>query len=180
MTDGALRNEINAEASMRWRMNNFLLFAFNIAMDSLSEERRLLEIHREPRWLSGPVRYKDQAVKLSGYPSYALWYGDEDEAASNVIVAQSKRLRRLDEGIAEVLEYMGEYIVLLLVLYCSLANLVGGFVYHHRKNANKANCPVYGVATDSRTFHFVRLDNDSTVCIFNMSHLIEELHSNTF
>ncbi|KAJ5207730.1 hypothetical protein N7449_002109 [Penicillium cf. viridicatum] len=143
MTDGTLGNETSAEASMRWRMNNFLLFAFNIAMDSHSEERRLLEIHLEPRWSFGPVRYKDQAVKLSGYPSYALWYGDEDEAASNVIVAQSKRLRGSDDGIAEVLGYMG-------------------FVYHHRKNANKENCPAYGVATDSRTFHFVRLDNDST------------------
>ncbi|KAJ5373920.1 hypothetical protein N7517_005926 [Penicillium concentricum] len=125
MADGALRNEISAEASMRWRMNNFLLFAFNIATDSRSEESRLLEIHHEPKWSFGPVRYKDQAVKLSGYPSYALWYGDEDEAAPNVVVAQS-------------------------------------FIYHHRKNANKENCPVYGVATDSRMFHFVRLDNDST------------------
>jgi hypothetical protein len=175
-----LRNEINAEASMCWRLNSFLLFAFNIAMDSRSEEIRPLEIHREPRWSFGPVQYKDQAVKLSGYPSYALWYGEEDEAASNVIVTQSKRLKRSDKEIAEVLGYMGDYIVLLLVLYFSLANLVEGFVNHHRKNANKAIFPVYGVATDSRTFHFVRLDNDSTVCLFNMYHLIEELHSNTF
>ncbi|KAI1833965.1 hypothetical protein DTO006G1_7784 [Penicillium roqueforti] len=143
MTDDALKNEKNAEASMRWRMNHFLLFAFNTAMDTYSEEKRLLEIHCEPRWSFGPVRYKDQAVKLSGYPSYALWYGNEDEAALNVIVAQNTRFKRHDKGIPEVLGYMG-------------------FVHHHRKNANKLNSPVYGVATDSKTFHFVRLDNNST------------------
>lgn len=178
MTDDALKNEKNAEASMRWRMNHFLLFAFNTAMDTYSEEKRLLEIHCEPRWSFGPVRYKDQAVKLSGYPSYALWYGNEDEAALNVIVAQNTRFKRHDKGIPEVLGYMGEYNVPLMK--CSLTDLVEGFVHHHRKNANKLNSPVYGVATDSKTFHFVRLDNDSTVYLFNMSHLIEELHSNTF
>ncbi|KAJ5854227.1 hypothetical protein N7534_006770 [Penicillium rubens] len=127
MIDGALKNEKSAEATM----------------DSYSEKEELLEIHREPKWSFGPVRYKDQAVKLSGYPSYALWYGDEDEAALKVIVAQSKRLKRYDKGIPEVLGYIG-------------------FVHHHRKNANKAIFPVYGVATDSKMFHFVRLDNDST------------------
>jgi hypothetical protein len=116
MIDGALKNEKSAEAGMRWRMNIFLLFAYNTAMDSYSEKEGLLEIHREPRWSFGPVRYKDQAVKLSGYPSYALWYGDEDEAALNVIVAQSKRLERYDKVIPEVLGYMGEYNVPLLAM----------------------------------------------------------------
>ncbi|KAJ5543238.1 hypothetical protein N7535_005668 [Penicillium sp. DV-2018c] len=141
MTDGALTGEQNAQARMRWRMNHFLLFAFNTAIDTSSENQ--LEIHREPRWSFGPVRYKDQAVKLSGCPSYGLWYGDEDEVALNVIVVQNKRLKQYDEAISEVLGYMG-------------------FVYHHRKNANKPNHSIYGVATDSKTFYFVRLDNDST------------------
>ncbi|KAJ5520279.1 hypothetical protein N7463_000732 [Penicillium fimorum] len=135
MTDGALTKKISAKASMRWRMNNFLLFAFNITTDSRSEESRLLEIHHEPKW-------------LSEYPCYALWYGDEDEVASSVVVAQSKRLRGSGEGIAEVLGYMGEYVVLLLLLYCSLANLAEGFVYHHRKNANKENCPFVTATLD--------------------------------
>jgi hypothetical protein len=154
-------------------MNNFLLFAFNTAMDSYSEKEELLEIHREPKWSFGPVRYKDQAVKLSGYQSYALWYGDEDEAALKVIVTQSKRLKRYDKGIPEVLGYIGEYNVPLLVMQCLLTDLVVGFVHHHRKNANKAIFPVYGVATDSKMFHFVRLDNDSTVYLFNISHLMK-------
>ncbi|KAJ5602595.1 hypothetical protein N7537_005551 [Penicillium hordei] len=143
MTDGALRNETSVEANMRWRMNYFILLAFNIAVESRSEDGRLLEITHEPRWSFGPVKYKGEAVKLSGYPSYALWYGDEDEAASNVIVAQNQRFRASEKGIPEVLGYLG-------------------FIYHHRKNANKENCPLYGVATDSRVFHFVRLDDDSS------------------
>ncbi|KAJ5347191.1 uncharacterized protein N7506_000444 [Penicillium brevicompactum] len=68
--------------------------------------------------------------------------------ALNVMVAQDERFGESDKGIAEVLGY--------------LANLVKAFVYHHRKNAKKENCPLYGIATDSTTFHFVRLDNDST------------------
>lgn len=115
MVDNAV-SETSAETRMRWRMNYFLLCAFDLAMDSHSEERRLLEIHSEPRWSFGPVRYNGQAVKLSGCPSYALWYGDKDEAALNVIVAQSRRFSGSDEGIAEVLGYMGELIVLLLLL----------------------------------------------------------------
>lgn len=114
MIDSVLRDGTSAEASIRWRMNNFVLFAFNIAMESHSEEEQLLNIEREPRWSFGPVQYKDQVAKLSGHPSYALWYGDEDEAALNVIISESKGP---DKGITEVLGYMGEYIMLLLMLY---------------------------------------------------------------
>ncbi|KAJ5139030.1 uncharacterized protein N7515_003878, partial [Penicillium bovifimosum] len=105
-----------------------------------------------------------EAVKLSGYPSYALWYGDEEEAASNVIVAQNQRFRASEKGILflEVLGYLGEYAISRIILDCFQANLVEGFIYHHRKNANKENCPLYGVATDSRVFHFVRLDDESS------------------
>lgn len=46
---------------------------------------------------------------------------------------------------------MGGYIVLFLVLYCLLADLVKGFVYYYFENISKADCPVYMVATDSRT-----------------------------
>lgn len=114
MVDNAV-SETSVEAKIRFRMNYFLC-AFDLAMDSHSEERRLLEVHCEPRWSFGPVRYNGQVVKLSGCPSYALWYGDEDEAALNVIVAQGRRFSGSDKGIAEVLGYMGEQIVLLLLL----------------------------------------------------------------
>ncbi|CAG7925141.1 unnamed protein product [Penicillium olsonii] len=141
--DSALDNETNAGASIRWRMNNFILCAMNTAMDSCSEQEELPQLNFEPRWSFGPVQHQDQPVQLSGYPSYALCYGDKDEADVNVILAQSQRFKRDDAGISEVLGYMG-------------------FVYHHRKDANKANPPIYGIATDSKIFHFVRLDNDST------------------
>lgn len=37
---------------------------------------------------------------------------------------------------------------------------------------------MYGVATDSRVFHFVRLDDNSSVCLFNKCLLIEGACSN--
>lgn len=179
MIDSALRDETSAEANMRWRMDHFVLLAFSLAVGSCPEDDRLPEITPEPRWSFGPVQYKDMAVKLSGYPSYALWYGDQDEAASNVIVAQDQRYRASEEGIAEVLGYLGEYAVALLMLDCFQANLVEGFIYHHRKNADKENRPLYGVATDSRVFHFVRLDTDCSVCFFEKCLWIECACSNT-
>ncbi|CAG8276741.1 unnamed protein product [Penicillium salamii] len=160
LVDDSLSCETSAEASVRWRMNYFLLCALDIATASGSKEEQLPKIDLEPKWSFGPVQYNDQAVKLTGYPYYALWYGEKDEAASNVIVTQGQGLGGSEEAIAEVLGYMG-------------------FIHHHRKNAKKEIFPLYGIATDARIFHFVKLDNDSTVCLFNSSRLIERAPSNT-
>ncbi|KAJ5955429.1 hypothetical protein N7501_009708 [Penicillium viridicatum] len=89
-------------------------------------------------------------------------YGDEDKAASNIIVAQNQRFRASEKGILEVLGYLD----------CFQANLVKGFIYHYRKNANKENFPLYRVTTDSRVFHFVRLDNNSSADLENAFSLL--------
>ncbi|CAG8329244.1 unnamed protein product [Penicillium salamii] len=136
-------------------MNYFLLCALDIATASGSKEEQLPKIDLEPKWSFGPVQYNDQAVKLTGYPYYALWHGEKDEAASNVIVTQGQGFGGSEEAIAEVLGYMGEYFM-LLVVYATC------FIHHHRKNAKKEIFPLYGIATDSRIFHFIKLDNDST------------------
>lgn len=166
------------DAAIRFRVNYFLLYALTEAMDSQTGERQPLELHDEDKWSFGPVQYKDMAVTLSGHPSYAMWNGDEDEAASNVILVRGRMRGEPEECIAEVLGYMGRCTTAGDVFSLLFTDLVQGFIYHHRRNANKANHPLYGVATDSRTFHFVRLDNDSTVYIFSISRLIVEYDSN--
>lgn len=163
---------------IRFRVNDFIVFALAEAMDSQTGERQPLELRGEHKWSFGPVHYKHKAVTLSGHPSYAMWNGDEDEAASNVILVRGRMRGEPEECIAEVLGYMGRCTTAGDVFFFLFTDPVQGFIYHHRRNANKANHPLYGVATDSRTFHFIRLDNDSTVYLFSISRLIVEYDSN--
>lgn len=79
MIDSFLITGASTKATIRWRMCKFIRLAFDEAMNSSSEQRGRLEIHLERRWSFGPIRWNDQVVNLSGYPSYVLWYGDEDD-----------------------------------------------------------------------------------------------------
>lgn len=116
MINSFLITGASTKATIRWRMCKFIRLAFDEAMNSSSEQRGRLEIHLERRWSFGPIRYNDQVVKLSGYPSYVLWYGGEDDMALNVMVAQDERFGESDKGIAEVLGYLGKSIVLYTIL----------------------------------------------------------------
>ncbi|KAI2729472.1 hypothetical protein CBS147333_9538 [Penicillium roqueforti] len=93
-------------------------------------------------WAYSPVKWKGKTWVLSGRPDYGIWYGEEEDIDLNVVIMEAKKLASDTVGIPQALAYMG----------C---------VHKQRKELGKADTTVYGISTDTITFTFMKLDNES-------------------
>ncbi|KAL2870085.1 uncharacterized protein BJX67DRAFT_378631 [Aspergillus lucknowensis] len=90
-----------------------------------------------------------QKCLLSGKMDYALWYGRRDEAETNMVIVETKKYVSVSVGRDQVIAYMG-------------------MLHHGRKKAGRANTAIYGIATDSYDWTFIRLSPEGTLAITNL------------
>ncbi|CAG7963634.1 unnamed protein product [Penicillium nalgiovense] len=84
-------------------------------------------------WKSGKQR-----VTLSGIVDYSLWYGMPDDHAANMVMVNMVTMDLLKFGVYQCLAYMA-------------------IIHETRKQANIPDPSVYGVATDSPEWVFIRI-----------------------
>ncbi|KKZ68314.1 hypothetical protein EMCG_05989 [[Emmonsia] crescens] len=92
--------------------------------------------------LSFPVEVHGQTKLLVGKADYALWYNTEEDMGTNLLVVEAKKKFFAYSAIPQLIAYMG-------------------IVHQQRKLAGRRNAVVYGIASDSYEFRFLRLDNNS-------------------
>ncbi|KAL2825326.1 hypothetical protein BDW59DRAFT_161803 [Aspergillus cavernicola] len=91
-----------------------------------------------------PWRYKGKPHLISGRVDYTLWYGSPEEAETNMVVVEAKKYGDTSTGEHQALCYMG-------------------MIHHARKKAGRSSTPIYGIATDSFNWQFIRLDAQGRV-----------------
>ncbi|GKZ36290.1 hypothetical protein AbraIFM66950_007323 [Aspergillus brasiliensis] len=77
---------------------------------------------------------------VSGRTDYSLWYGEPGEMEANLVVLEAKRMGEV--GVYQALICMA-------------------MLHRARREAGRHDTAIYGVATDSNTWEFVRLGNNS-------------------
>ncbi|KAJ5348372.1 uncharacterized protein N7506_001625 [Penicillium brevicompactum] len=137
LIDSALAQSPITEASIRSNIDAFILFVNKITA-AQTPPTWPLSIQTERSYSFGPVRLRGKKAKLSTSIDYRVWYGDDEQLPVNLIVIGMEE--RLDE-IAQCLGYMG----------C---------VHRERKQVSKQDATVYGLATDSQVFHFLKISHD--------------------
>ncbi|KAJ5120887.1 uncharacterized protein N7515_010275, partial [Penicillium bovifimosum] len=101
-----------------------------------------IRIQTEGHWVFAPVEYRKKQFILVGKPEYAVWYGDVNDTAVNVVIVRAKSPLSASEGIPQCLAYMS-------------------MVHQHRRREKKKNCTVYGVSADAQIFLFLKIDEKS-------------------
>ncbi|PGH23806.1 hypothetical protein AJ80_02054 [Polytolypa hystricis UAMH7299] len=93
-----------------------------------------------------PLIYKFEKRSLITTADYALWYGDEEDAATSLVVTLSKRGQKAWEAQIRCLAYIATI---------------------HSKNmqARKKNSTVHGIATDGSKFYFLRINDFSEFAV---------------
>ncbi|OJJ63451.1 hypothetical protein ASPSYDRAFT_234953 [Aspergillus sydowii CBS 593.65] len=91
------------------------------------------------RTLNFNWKIKEKMTKIQGRVDFALWYGSREDVETNMVVVEAKRLDEADLGVPQAIIYMA------------------------RKQAGRTNWPIYGIATDSWDWHFLRLDPNGVV-----------------
>ena len=104
------------------------------------------------------VVYKGKNRLLNGNPDYSVWYDDKAFGA-NLVIVKAKRAGSSQMGHGQCLAYMGK----LFLSSISILNIIIAMVHRVRKEEGKKNAIVYGCCTDSYTFSFFRIDNESQV-----------------
>ncbi|KAL2851633.1 hypothetical protein BJY01DRAFT_244966 [Aspergillus pseudoustus] len=102
--------------------------------DSYKSLHWALETH-----VSYNVTYKNKTTLVRGRMDYALWYGNRDEAETNMVVVEAKRKGSYGEGLHQALAYIG-------------------IIRSARKEAGRKNTTIWGIATDSWSWTFIRVD----------------------
>ncbi|MCJ1484208.1 hypothetical protein MMC06_004376 [Schaereria dolodes] len=112
------------------------------ASSSQLEEPAMLELRHETP-LNRQVNYEGEPRMLSGFADYTVWYNSPKKAkfATNLIIVEAKKLHSTDTCLGQLTAYMG-------------------LVHASRKDEQKQNSAIYGVATDGLTFRFCCIDND--------------------
>ncbi|OQE44596.1 hypothetical protein PENCOP_c002G02772 [Penicillium coprophilum] len=70
-----------------------------------------IPIQTERHWVL-PIRFEKQDMNLVGKPDYAVWYGNANDTAVNVVVVEAKGMGNAGQGMIQCLAYMGEYFLL--------------------------------------------------------------------
>ncbi|KAL9100452.1 MAG: hypothetical protein Q9163_004176 [Psora crenata] len=106
----------------------------------------VLELQHETPF-QRPITYKGQARLLTGYADYTICYTPQEglNLATNLIIIEAKKVGYTDTCLGQLAACMG-------------------VVYASRKDENKQNAVVYGIASDGLTFRFSRIDNDGGWC----------------
>ncbi|CAG8900610.1 unnamed protein product [Penicillium nalgiovense] len=126
------------EASIRWTLDLLLVYAHDIATFGQPDAGQQIGIQTERHWVFEPVKYEKKKFALVGKPDYAVWYGNADDTAVNIVVVEAKSPNSAGKGVA----YMG-------------------MVHRLRRREKKKNCTVYGVTADAEYFFFLKIDEKS-------------------
>lgn len=96
------------EASIRWTLDLLLVYAHDIATFGQPDAGQQIGIQTERHWVFEPVKYEKKKFALVGKPDYAVWYGNADDTAVNIVVVEAKSPNSAGKGVA----YMGEYLMI--------------------------------------------------------------------
>ncbi|KAJ6006777.1 hypothetical protein N7451_004721 [Penicillium sp. IBT 35674x] len=130
------------EANIRFKINDLLFYACLVATSQDIASVRSISLQTEsPLFLPG-VKHQGKKWNLNGKPDYAVWYGEVDDVAVNVVIVEAKAEGRAMTGLPQALGYMG-------------------IVHRRRKLLGKKDCTVYGICCDNAYFVFLKLDNHS-------------------
>ena len=112
----------------------------------------VLELQHETRF-QRQVTYEGETRLLSGYADYTVWYESEKRAklATNLIIIEAKKTSTTDACLGQLAACMG-------------------VVHACRKDEQKQNSVIYGVASDGLSFRFCRIDNEGN---WSQSRLLE-------
>ena len=114
------------------------------------------------------VVYKGENRLLNGHPDYSVWY-DDKAFGTNLVIVEAKRAESSQMGHGQCLAYMGKLFLSSISMRASNAisdsvpNIIIAMVHRVRKEEGKKNAIVYGCCTDSYSFSFFRIDNESRV-----------------
>ncbi|KAL4782579.1 hypothetical protein BJX76DRAFT_358841 [Aspergillus varians] len=105
--------------------------------------------YKSLRWaLERPLTFKwkikGKMTEIQGCMDFALWYGSRENVETNMVVVEAKRLHNASLGVPQAIIYMA-------------------ILHNARKQAGRTNSPIYGIATDSWDWNFLRLDPNGVV-----------------
>ncbi|KAJ5398940.1 hypothetical protein N7465_009429 [Penicillium sp. CMV-2018d] len=80
----------------------------------------------------------NRRVRLSGIVDYSLWYGMSDDYSTNMVIVEAKQPELIKRGVFQCLAYMA-------------------MIHETRKRAKIIDTSVYGIATDSFEWVFIRI-----------------------
>lgn len=170
--DRAISRSVASEANIRWTLNLLLVYAHHIVASGRPGSGQSLSIQTERQWTFEPVAWDRKKYKLVGRPDYAVWYGPKHEVELNVVVVEAKARKSQNTGLVQALAYMGEYLHNICAIIGLESNSFKGVVHRLRKEKNKQDCTIYGVACDDTMFHFLKINNNSEVRFLISYHLI--------
>lgn len=96
------------EASVRTRLDIILFTTLGFA-----KKNNRLEGCERMSWGQETMFSKDIVVSggkrhIEGYPDYSLWYGDQRDMETNLVVVEAKTVQSIGSGRNQLLAYMGE------------------------------------------------------------------------
>lgn len=116
--DNATAKSAPSESNIRFTLDILLVYAHDIAMSENPARRHAISVQTEKHWAYGPVKWNKKDYRLVRKPDYAVWYGEVEETALNVVVVEAKKRHMAGTGLIQCLGYMGEYLALELYFCC--------------------------------------------------------------
>jgi hypothetical protein len=113
-----------------------------------------------------PTKEKNGATvnkKVTGRMDYNVWYGQYREAETNLIVVEAKQKSGLNNGRYQAAAYMGKSMAEIRRAYMLDTHQLLALIQRARHQVGRANIPIYGVATDSVDWIFIRMDGQGHV-----------------
>ncbi|KAJ5173439.1 hypothetical protein N7492_006032 [Penicillium capsulatum] len=148
-----------SEANIRISLNMLLIYAqYHVRLES-TPSGRSLHLKPESTWSYGPAKDRGTKCNLSGKPDYAIWYGEVEGTAVNVVVVEAKKSGDSSRGVAQCLGYMGEFEIAYVLWLKS--NSLEGMVHRLRKDEHRQDCTVYGMSADDENFWFLKINSNS-------------------
>lgn len=120
--------------------------------ESQPETPAVLELQHETQ-IERQVIYNGETRLLSGHADCTVWYEPQKRSnlATNFIIIEAKKINSTDTCLGQLTAYMG-------------------VVHAYRKDEQRQNSVIYGVASDGLSFRFCRIDNESN---WSQSRLME-------
>ncbi|KAJ5783291.1 hypothetical protein N7457_005065 [Penicillium paradoxum] len=146
--DAARSDSPMNEATSRWTLDLLLIYAHDIVTCGQPDAGQAIAIQTERHWVL-PVKFEKRDMNLVGKPDYAVWYGNPNDTAVNVVVVEAKGEGNAGKGMSQCLAYMG-------------------MVHRLRRQEKKQNCTVYGMAADSQCFFFLKINERSKWSAFSV------------
>jgi hypothetical protein len=165
LIEKAFGHSRTTEAGARWIVDSIILHAYATATSSIKNAQSL-NVQCERGYNFGPVTLNRKKLILSGRPDYSVWYGESEALCLNVLIVEAKGGAKGSNPIPQLLGYMGAYLAMCIVLY--LRRLIGmeGCIHRGRKDEQKRNCGVYGMAYTGSSWHFLKISHESKVSWF--------------